>query len=77
MCLQGLAAGLMLSISLLDLLPEAVEEIGAVTGNGCFYLGVLFFAGGVDVHFQAAIVAGACCDMHLAPVLCLLTQHYA
>jgi zinc transporter, ZIP family len=41
---QGLAAGLMLSISLLDLLPEAAEEIGFVAANAYFYLGVLFFA---------------------------------
>ena len=34
----------MLSLSILDLLPEAVEEIGFVAANTCFYLGVLFFA---------------------------------
>jgi hypothetical protein len=42
--LQGLAAGLMLSISVMDLLPEAAEEIGFVAANACFYAGVLFFA---------------------------------
>eukprot|EP00879_Flechtneria_rotunda_P017993 GHRR01018857.1.p1 GENE.GHRR01018857.1~~GHRR01018857.1.p1 ORF type:complete len:329 (+),score=111.59 GHRR01018857.1:960-1946(+) len=42
--LQGLAAGLMLSISLMDLLPEAAEEIGFIAANVCFYVGVLFFA---------------------------------
>jgi hypothetical protein len=42
--LQGLAAGLMLSISLIDLLPEAAEEIGFIPANLCFYAGVLFFA---------------------------------
>eukprot|EP00775_Hariotina_reticulata_P006787 gene6787-7004_t len=42
--LQGLAAGLMLSISILDLLPEAAEEIGFMAANLCFYVGVLFFA---------------------------------
>lgn len=41
---QGLAAGLMLSISMLDLLPESVEAIGFVRANLFFYLGVLFFA---------------------------------
>jgi len=34
----------MLSISILDLLPEAAEEIGFMAANLCFYLGVLFFA---------------------------------
>lgn len=42
--LQGLAAGLMLSISLIDLLPEAAEEIGFIPAQLCFYAGVLFFA---------------------------------
>lgn len=42
--MQGLAGGLMLSLSILDLLPEAVEEIGFVAANTCFYIGVLFFA---------------------------------
>ncbi len=41
---QGLAAGLMLCISMMDLLPAAVAEIGFVQANVCFYLGVLFFA---------------------------------
>jgi len=39
----------MLSISLLDLLPEAVEAIGFVPANLYFYLGVAFFA--AVVHF--------------------------
>jgi hypothetical protein len=34
----------MLSISLIDLLPEAAEEIGFIPANLCFYAGVLFFA---------------------------------
>lgn len=34
----------MLSISIMDLLPEAVAEIGFVAANTCFYAGVLFFA---------------------------------
>jgi ZIP family zinc transporter len=42
--LQGLAAGLMLSISIFDLLPESIEEIGFVHANVCFYVGVLLFA---------------------------------
>ena len=41
---QGLAAGLMLCISVNDLLPAAVEEVGFVQANACFYAGVLFFA---------------------------------
>jgi hypothetical protein len=41
---QGLAAGLMLCISMMDLLPAAVEEIGFAKANVCFYIGVLFFA---------------------------------
>lgn len=42
--LQGLAAGLMLCISMIDLLPEAVESIGFVKANIWFYGGVAFFA---------------------------------
>jgi hypothetical protein len=34
----------MLSISVMDLLPEAAEEIGFVAANTCFYAGVLLFA---------------------------------
>jgi len=34
----------MLSISLIDLLPEAAEEIGFIPAQLCFYAGVLFFA---------------------------------
>lgn len=65
--MQGLAGGLMLSLSILDLLPEAVEEIGFVAANTCFYLGVLFFAAVVALipepdsllakHTQPAAVA--------------------
>lgn len=35
---------MMLSLSVLDLLPEAVEEIGFVVANISFYIGVAFFA---------------------------------
>jgi ZIP family zinc transporter len=41
---QGLAAGLMLCISMIDLLPAAIDKIGFVQANLCFYAGVLFFA---------------------------------
>lgn len=41
---QGVAAGLMLSISFLDLLPEASEAIGAPTAQLWFYGGVALFA---------------------------------
>lgn len=34
----------MLSLSVMDLLPEAAEEIGFVAANACFYVGVVFFA---------------------------------
>jgi ZIP family zinc transporter len=34
----------MLCISMMDLLPAAVEEIGFAKANVCFYIGVLFFA---------------------------------
>eukprot|EP00798_Chlamydomonas_sp_ICE-L_P008617 gene8617-34060_t len=42
--LQGLAAGLMLSISMFDLYPAAQEELGFLEANIWFYSGVLFFA---------------------------------
>lgn len=42
--LQGLAAGLMFCISVLDLLPHAVEEVGFANANMWFYIGVVFFA---------------------------------
>lgn len=41
---QGLAAGLMLCISMVDLLPASVESIGFVQASLCFYAGILFFA---------------------------------
>ncbi|EFJ42807.1 hypothetical protein VOLCADRAFT_66570 [Volvox carteri f. nagariensis] len=47
--LQGLAAGLMLCISMLDLMPAAVEEVGFAAANGWFFAGVAFFA--AVVHF--------------------------
>ncbi|GIL86791.1 hypothetical protein Vretimale_15626 [Volvox reticuliferus] len=47
--LQGLAAGLMLCISMLDLMPAAVEEVGFATANAWFFGGVGFFA--AVVHF--------------------------
>ncbi|GIL51576.1 hypothetical protein Vafri_7542 [Volvox africanus] len=47
--LQGLAAGLMLCISMLDLMPAAVEEVGFATANAWFFAGVAFFA--AVVHF--------------------------
>eukprot|EP00959_Pyramimonas_sp_CCMP1952_P100598 2104454-Pyramimonas_sp.AAC.2 len=40
---QGLAAGLMLSISFLDLMPHAVAAIGFPIANVCFFAGALFF----------------------------------
>lgn len=64
--LQGLAAGLMLSISLIDLLPEAVEEIGFIPANLCFYAGVLFFALIVAVIPEPHAVA-ASEQPHVAP----------
>jgi hypothetical protein len=47
--LQGLAAGLMLCISVFDLMPEAVAEVGFATANAWFFAGVAFFA--AVVHF--------------------------
>lgn len=41
---QGLAAGLMLSISIMELLPDAISEIGFVPAQLWFYAGVAFFA---------------------------------
>mmetsp|Transcript_26656 Transcript_26656/g.58021 ORF Transcript_26656/g.58021 Transcript_26656/m.58021 type:complete len:301 (+) Transcript_26656:63-965(+) len=41
---QGLAAGLMLSISFLDLMPHAVTAIGFPVANVCFFAGAMFFA---------------------------------
>jgi hypothetical protein len=34
----------MLCISMIDLLPAAIKEVGFVQANLCFYAGVLFFA---------------------------------
>ncbi|KAF3321399.1 zinc transporter ZTP29 isoform X2 [Carex littledalei] len=42
--LQGFAAGLMLSISFLDLAHNAINSIGFLKGNIWFFAGVLFFA---------------------------------
>ncbi|KAG2442431.1 hypothetical protein HXX76_002517 [Chlamydomonas incerta] len=47
--LQGLAAGLMLCISMLDLMPAATEEVGFAAANTWFFAGVAFFA--AVVHF--------------------------
>eukprot|EP00963_Diacronema_lutheri_P001527 scaffold100_cov323-Pavlova_lutheri.AAC.28 len=41
---QAVAAGMMLSISFLDLMPEAMQQIGFLDANVCFFGGVLFFA---------------------------------
>ncbi|VFQ75222.1 unnamed protein product [Cuscuta campestris] len=42
--LQGFAAGLMLSISFLDLAHNALNSIGFLRGNLWFFAGVAFFA---------------------------------
>ncbi|KMT14459.1 hypothetical protein BVRB_4g072340 [Beta vulgaris subsp. vulgaris] len=42
--LQGFAAGLMLSISFLDLAHNAINAIGFLKGNIWFFAGVIFFA---------------------------------
>ncbi|RZC49442.1 hypothetical protein C5167_017873 [Papaver somniferum] len=42
--LQGFAAGLMLSISFLDLAHNAINSIGFLKGNVWFFGGVIFFA---------------------------------
>lgn len=42
--LQGFAAGLMLSISFLDLAHNAMNAIGFLKGNLWFFAGVIFFA---------------------------------
>lgn len=42
--LQGFAAGLMLSISFLDLAHNALNSIGFLKGNLWFFAGVVFFA---------------------------------
>ncbi|XP_010257281.1 PREDICTED: zinc transporter ZTP29 [Nelumbo nucifera] len=42
--LQGFAAGLMLSISFLDLAHNALNSIGFLKGNLWFFAGVIFFA---------------------------------
>ncbi|XP_030952516.1 zinc transporter ZTP29 isoform X1 [Quercus lobata] len=56
--LQGFAAGLMLSISFLDLAHNAINSIGFLKGNLWFFAGVLFFA----------IVANFIPEPTLAPV---------
>jgi len=56
----------MLSISIMELLPDAISEIGFVAGQLWFYIGVAFFAVVVafipepDSSFLAAAVAGRC-----------------
>lgn len=64
--LQGLAAGLMLSISIMELLPDAIAEIGFIPAQCWFYVGVAFFAAVVaiipepDASFiSAAVVASS------------------
>jgi zinc transporter ZupT len=42
--LQGFAGGLMLSISMVDLLPSALNELGFSAANLWFFGGVAFFA---------------------------------
>ncbi|KAJ0084858.1 hypothetical protein Patl1_29717 [Pistacia atlantica] len=42
--MQGFAAGLMLSISFLDLAHNAINSIGFLKGNLWFFAGVIFFA---------------------------------
>ncbi|GMH37487.1 hypothetical protein BSKO_05360 [Bryopsis sp. KO-2023] len=42
--LQGLAAGLMLCISMVDLLPASIETVGFARASVWFYGGVAFFA---------------------------------
>ncbi len=41
---QGLAAGLMMSISFFDLFPESVEAVGEVSATLWFFAGAAFFA---------------------------------
>jgi hypothetical protein len=41
---QGLAAGLMMSISFFDLFPESVEAVGEVAATIWFFIGAAFFA---------------------------------
>ncbi len=40
----GLSAGVMIYLSLIELLPEAIEGIGFVKANTIFFLGILFVA---------------------------------
>jgi hypothetical protein len=58
----------MLSISVMDLLPEAAEEIGFVAANACFYVGVLFFAAIVALipEPDASFFAGPRCSQAAA-----------
>ena len=41
---KGISAGLMMCISVMDLLPDAVESLGFQAAHVAFYLGALFFA---------------------------------
>ncbi|XP_073001253.1 zinc transporter ZTP29 isoform X1 [Typha latifolia] len=54
--LQGFAAGLMLSISFLDLAHNALNSIGFLKGNLWFFAGVLFFAFVINFIPEPAIV---------------------
>ncbi|CAA0805778.1 Zinc transporter ZTP29 [Striga hermonthica] len=47
--LQGFAAGLMLSISFMDLAHNAINSIGFLKGNLWFFAGVIFF--GIVANF--------------------------
>jgi ZIP family zinc transporter len=47
--MQGLAGGLMLSISVFDLFQESQEAVGTLWANVWFFAGVIFFA--AVVHF--------------------------
>ncbi|XP_010913944.1 zinc transporter ZTP29 isoform X1 [Elaeis guineensis] len=55
--LQGFAAGLMLSISFLDLAHNALNSIGFLKGNLWFFAGVLFFAFVVSFIPEPTVVA--------------------
>jgi len=58
--MQGLAAGLMLSISFFDLMPESVEAVGKRTASLCFFLGESF----VLRTSTWLTVCGVCQDHH-------------
>mmetsp|Transcript_18224 Transcript_18224/g.58951 ORF Transcript_18224/g.58951 Transcript_18224/m.58951 type:complete len:224 (-) Transcript_18224:909-1580(-) len=62
--LQGLAAGLMLCLSFVDLLPAAINIIGFPAANIWFFSGVAFFAAIVALipedSLGAGVVASSC-----------------